>query len=58
MKKIEMTGKRYGKLTVLNQIQGWPKLCCKDCNYAKGNRYTYAEWTAMATALKRTREID
>jgi hypothetical protein len=47
-----MTGKRYGKLTVLNQIQGWPKLCCKDCNYAKGNRYTYAEWTAMATAFK------
>jgi hypothetical protein len=26
--------------------------CCIDCNRAKGNRYTFEEWTEMVNALK------
>ena len=28
-------------------VQGNVVACCKRCNYAKGNRYSYAEWFAM-----------
>jgi hypothetical protein len=29
--------------------------CCKTCNYAKGARYSYREWKAMAKVLKEIR---
>ena len=32
-------------------------VCCQDCNFGKGNRYTYEEWWVMARALKRHRTI-
>lgn len=25
--------------------------CCRDCNYGKGNRYTYEEWKVIVNAL-------
>lgn len=31
-------------------------VCCKTCNVAKGNRYTYLEWVAMTEALRRVRQ--
>jgi len=30
-------------------------VCCKTCNYAKGNRYTFEEWVAMTKALREYR---
>lgn len=31
-------------------------VCCKNCNYAKGARYTYEEWIVMTKALKEHRK--
>jgi len=31
-------------------------VCCKTCNYAKGNRYTFEEWVAMTQALLEVRK--
>jgi len=30
-------------------------VCCKTCNYAKADRYSYEEWKCMTAALKRFR---
>jgi hypothetical protein len=30
-------------------------VCCKDCNYAKGNRYSFEEWVVMTRALRQFR---
>lgn len=31
-------------------------LCCTDCNFAKGDRYTYEEFYAMSESLRRVRD--
>lgn len=42
-----------------NNLEDYTKynciVCCKDCNRAKGARYTYDEWLAMTAALKEFR---
>jgi len=30
-------------------------VCCKTCNYAKGNRYSFEEWEIMTAALRKFR---
>jgi hypothetical protein len=43
-----------------NNTEGYSKencvVCCKACNYAKGDRYTYEEWKTMIKALLKFRQ--
>lgn len=42
-----------------DNAQGYTKencvVCCKSCNYGKGDTFTYQEWVVMAEALRRFR---
>jgi hypothetical protein len=31
--------------------------CCKKCNFAKGNRYTYTQWHDMTAVLRASRDL-
>jgi hypothetical protein len=52
-------GTRYN-LDRKDSHQGYTKencvVCCTDCNFAKGARYSHNEWAAMAEALRAYRE--
>jgi hypothetical protein len=54
--KMGSSGSQTYHLDRLDNRFGYHKdnvvVCCKKCNFAKGDRYTYEEWFAMTKALR------